>query len=213
MTLPDPVRSGNDFTIISKEVAYQGHFQIEKYKLQFRLYSGEWSEVFERELFERGCSVAALLYDPILDQVVLIEQFRVGALQDKTSPWLIELVAGVIDNPDETAEQVVIRESAEEAGLEPATLLPICQYWASPGGSSELVSLFCAKVDASHAGGIFGLAHEHENIRAFVASSQDAFNGCRSGRINNGSTIIALQWLELNLEKVQKEWGRFSGSN
>ena len=86
----------------------------------------------------------------------------------------------------------------EEAGLEVQKLIPISEYWSSPGASSEKVTLYCALVDASKAGGIHGLPHENEDILVHTMSSQEAFAGVRSGRINNAATIIALQWLELN---------------
>jgi len=190
-----------DVEIVSRETAYRGYFSIEAYKLRYRLFEGGWSESVEREVFERGQVAAVLPYDPKLNKVVLIEQFRVGALNDKRSPWLLEIVAGVLE-PDETPEQLAHREAKEEAGIEILEMIPMYHYWVSPGGCTERVKLFCGKVDASQAGGIHGLDHEHEDIRVHVVDVQEAFDMVRSGVINNALSIIALQWLELNLERM-----------
>lgn len=206
MNLPDPTYGSNDFTILDKKISYKGYFRIETYRVKYRLFAGGWSGVFTREIFERGSAAGALLYDPHLDKVVLLEQFRMGALSDDESPWLLELVAGVIDRDGETVQQVVERESQEEAGLIPTEFIPICHYWVSPGGTSERTTLFCAKVDASQAGGIHGLDEEQEDIRVLTCDPKEAFAAVTAGRINNASTIIALQWLQLNYKEVRNMW-------
>ena len=84
--------------ILDKTICYNGFFRIERYRLRHRLYSGAWSRELTRELFERGHAAAVLPYDPILDAVVLVEQFRIGALEAPGDPWLLEIVAGVMTN-------------------------------------------------------------------------------------------------------------------
>lgn len=195
-----------DVEILSHEILFQGHYRMEKYKLRHKLFAGIWGEPMEREVFERGNAAAVLPYDPKLNKVVLIEQFRIGALQDECSPWLLEVVAGVIDEGEESSE-VCRREAEEEAGLKILELIPISYYWASPGGCTERMDLFCGKVDASHAGGVHGLDHEHEDIKVHVFDVEDAFEMVRSGKINNQPAIIALQWLELMLIKKSKLFG------
>lgn len=195
----------SDVEILERVVCYQGHFRIERYQVRHRLFGGGWSGVISRELFERGHAAAVLPYDPVLDRVVLIEQFRVGALSAPGGPWLMEIVAGVID-PDETAQQVVYREAQEEANCTLQALLPVCEYLASPGGTSERISLFCGKVDASQAGGIYGLPEEGEDIRVLTLSFDEALVYIREGKINSASAIIALQWLALNRADVRKQW-------
>lgn len=184
--------------IISHEVPFQGYFRIEKYKLRHELFAGGWTEPMEREVFERGRAAAVLPYDPKLNKVVLIEQFRIGAMADEASPWLLEVVAGIIDE-GEVPEEVCVREAREEAGLIILQLLPITRYWVSPGGCTEHIDLFCGEVDASKASGIHGLDHEHEDIKVHVVDVEKAFDMVRSGLIKNPPAIIALQWLELTL--------------
>ncbi|MES3008798.1 MAG: ADP-ribose diphosphatase [Pseudomonadota bacterium] len=198
-----------DVTVLERRQVFQGFFRIEKLRLRHRLFAGEWSPEFERELFQRGHAAGVLLYDPALDQVVLIEQFRVGALSQTldagASPWLLELVAGVIDE-GENAEGVARREAQEEAGCLVGELVHICRYFSSPGGSTEQIDLFCGRVDASHAGGIHGLAEEHEDIRVHVLSSDQAWQALLEGRLNNAMTIIAMQWLVIHKQALLERW-------
>jgi ADP-ribose pyrophosphatase len=158
-----------------------------------------------RELFERGHAAAVLPYDPVLDQVVLLEQFRIGALMAPGGPWLLEIVAGIIE-PGETAAAVVQREMLEEAGCHLLALEPICDYLVSPGGTSERISLYCGRVDASGAGGIHGLAEEGEDIRVSAVSFAEAMALLASGRLNSASPIIALQWLQMNRGRLRQTW-------
>src|SRR5262249_27811068 len=129
---------------------YNGYFKMKKIKFRFRLYQGGWSDIIEREIFERGDSVAVLPFDPVREEVVLIEQFRVGAVShndQEHSPWLLELIAGVVES-QENSEAVAFREAKEEAGLEINKLIYVCDYWASPGGSSEKVTMYCGIIDS-----------------------------------------------------------------
>ena len=106
-----------DVNILEQKTVYQGFFRLDHYFVQHRLFAGGFSKTLSREVFERGSAAAALLYDPIRDKIVLIEQFRIGALQDSESPWLIEVVAGIL-NQDEKTTDLIVRETKEEAGLE-----------------------------------------------------------------------------------------------
>lgn len=196
-----------DVEIESHTICFQGFFRIEKYRLRHALFKGGMSETMSRELFERGQAVAVLPYDPVLDRVVLIEQFRIGALNDPQGPWLTEIVAGMMAE-GETPEAVARREAEEEAGCVIGELLPICRFYPSPGGCSESAVLFCGRVDASSVGGIYGLAHEHEDIRVFTAGFSEAMEWIDGGRINSAAPIMALQWLALNKDKVRAAWQR-----
>lgn len=196
----------SDIEILEKKTAYQGHFRIDKYQLRHKLFQGGFSKPLTRELFERGHAVAVLLVDPVLRKIVLIEQFRMGALNHpQSSGWLLELVAGIIE-PDEAPEDVARREVQEEAGLAARDLIPIIDYWVSPGASSERVTLFCARVDASQAGGVHGLVEEGEDIRVWVFTVAEVYQLLEEGKLNNALTIIAVQWFKLNEQKVLAQW-------
>jgi ADP-ribose pyrophosphatase len=191
--------------VVEQQVCYQGFFRMEHYRLRHRLYDGGMSRLLSRELFERGHAAAVLPYDPVLDRIVLLEQFRIGALTMPGGPWLLEIVAGIIEE-GESPEAVVRREIQEEAGCTLLALEPICDYLVSPGGTSERISLFCGRVDAAAAGGIHGLAEEGEDIRVGTVGFAEAMALLHAGRINSASPIIALQWLQLNRERLRQQW-------
>ena len=192
--------------ILDKTVCYDGFFRMECYRLRHRLFSGAWSRVLTRELFERGHAAAVLPYDPRLDAVVLVEQFRIGALEAPGSPWLLEIVAGIIA-PDETPEDVARREAVEEANCQLQELVHIYDYFVSPGGTSERISLYCGKVDASGVGGLCGLPEEEEDIRVIVVPFAEALAQLHAGKINSAAPIMALQWLQLNHDQLRAGWG------
>lgn len=184
-------------SVLTKRL-HDGFFKVDSYQIEHELFAGGRTEAFTRELFERGEASAVLLYDPKKDLVVLTEQYRIGAALDKNeaSPWLLEVVAGMIE-ADESAEEVARREAEEEADCQLNHLIPISSYWSSPGGTSEKVHLYCALIDSEGLGGIHGLQDEHEDILVRIIPFQVAFEGIESGAINNAATIIALQWLKL----------------
>lgn len=193
-----------DVEVLSKETLFKGFFSMVKYRFRHKLFEGGWSQTIEREMFERGHAAAMLPYDPETDQVVIIEQIRVGALEHK-HPWQLEIVAGIIDR-DESAEQVVRREAVEEAGIEVSLLEKVTSYYPSSGGCSEMLDVYVGKVDASTAQGVHGLDYEGEDIKVHVMSRRDAYQLVKEGRIENGASIIALQWLELNYGQLQSQW-------
>ena len=200
-----PTFTSDDFEVLNKESGYQGYFRLDKYQIRHRLFNGGWGDPVSREVFERGKAAGALLFDPDLNKIVLIEQFRMGISTHTQYPWILEIVAGIIE-PNEKPEDVVRRESEEEAGLTIKALLPIVEYWVSPGASSEKLSLFLAQVDASDAGGIFGLAEEGEDIKVWTFTLDEAFQLVDDGKIINAPTLIALQWLRIHEAEVRRLW-------
>jgi ADP-ribose pyrophosphatase len=158
-----------------------------------------------REVLERGQVAAVLLVDPDNDAVVLIEQFRPGPYAAGDEPWMIEIVAGVIEGT-ESAAQMSVREAREEANCEISDLFPVMRFFTSPGSSTESITLFCARVDSTHAGGIHGLEDEGEDIRVMVLSVDQALALVDDGKIVNAKTIIALQWLASHYDSVKNRW-------
>ncbi|MFV1871709.1 MAG: NUDIX domain-containing protein [Oleiphilus sp.] len=194
-----------DCQLISREPSYSGFFRVDNYSLRHKLFAGGWSPLIQREVFIRADATCVLPYDPVEGTVVLLEQFRAPVIGQNQSPWLIELVAGM-NEVGEKPEDVAAREAREEADLELLTLEPILDYLVSPGGSSERVYLFCAKVNSQGVGGLHGLPEENEDIKVHVVSVEAAMDMLNSGLINNAAAIIALQWLSLNKQRLDAAW-------
>jgi ADP-ribose pyrophosphatase len=158
-----------------------------------------------REIFERGHAAVLLPFDPVRDEVVLVEQIRIAAYDASESPWLMEMVAGMIEE-GESPEDVARREAVEEAGLDVRRVKHMLSYLASPGGTSERLTILVGEVDASTAQGIHGLADENEDIRVHVVSREQAYQWVEEGKIDNAASVIALQWLQLHYQALRNEW-------
>lgn len=201
--------SEKQFEVLARETVYQGFFRLEQYTLKHTLFNGGWSQPITRELFRRGNCVAVLLYDPDRDEVVLIEQFRVGAVFHPQRSWLIEIVAGAIEE-GETAEEVAYREALEEAGCAIEELLEIQQFYTTPGGCSERITLFCGRVDSRAVGGVHGLVEEDEDIHVTAVNFAEVFQMLEDGKIESGIPIIAIQWLYIHRDKLRAAWRKKS---
>jgi ADP-ribose pyrophosphatase len=203
----------NTVEIVEKTTPFKGYLQVDHYLLKHVLHEGGWSDVISREVVERGHIAAVLLYDPDLDLFVLVEQFRPAAFAAKESPWwgedfspwMVECVAGIIED-GENPEEMCRRESMEEANCPVSALHQIYQFFPSPGCMTESVFLFCGRVDASKAGGIFGLKEEGEDIRVFTATPEETYEMLEQGRIANAVTMLAVQWFQLNRDKLRHIW-------
>ena len=190
MLKPDnlPVTFGkNDVEIIARETLYRGFFSLDLYRFRHRLFNGQMSHEVRREIFERGHAAVLLPFDPVRDEVVLIEQIRIAAYDTSETPWLLEMVAGMIEE-GESVEDVARREAIEEAGLIVKRTKPV------------------GEVDATTASGIHGLADENEDIRVHVVSREQAYQWVEEGKIDNAASVIALQWLQLHHQALKNEW-------
>lgn len=200
-----PSFTRDDVKIINAKTVYDGFFRVRKYLLKHRVVEGGWTRELTRECFDRPPAVGVLLYDPYKDHVVVVEQFRIGALDAPEGPWQIELVAGIIED-GETAEDVAHREVTEEAGTDLLDLEYICEYYPSPGGSNEKLYLYCGGVDSEGMGGVHGLKEEGEDIWVHVFPREELWNSLQENYIQNAATIIALQWLQMNWQRLQQKW-------
>lgn len=205
-----------DVEVKRHNIVYKGFFRVYTALLRHKLFRGGWTDWIEREVVDRGHAVVVLPYDPKRDSIIMLEQFRVGSVhvlgaperhasQPEPSPWLLELVAGMID-AGETEQEVAHREMNEEAGLKTEQLEYVMSYSSSPGGLTERISIFIAKVDATTASEYGGLASEHEDIRVTEMPRCEANKLLEEGHIDNAATVIALQWLELNRKKILLKW-------
>lgn len=194
-----------DVRVLERQTAWSGHFAVSRLTLQHRRFAGGWSEPLVREIFERGDAVGVLPYDPVSDSLVMIEQFRPGAMRGDDSPWMLELIAGVVEAGESDAD-VVHREAREEAGCELSELVPVATVLPSAGACTEQVRLFCGRVSSAAIGGIHGLQEEGEDILVHSVSRAEALQMLAEDRIPNGHTLIALQWLYIHGESLRERW-------
>lgn len=196
----------DDVSLKGTEPLHAGFFRMEHFHFRHRLFEGGWSPPLSREIMLRDPVAAVIPYDPVRDEVVLLEQFRGGmyAAGDE-HPWSIEIVAGIIE-ARESAEEMARRETLEESGCTIGRLEKVLEFYPSPGGCSEHVTVFCGEVDSEGVGGIHGIDHEGEDIRVFAEKTDDAMALIRSGAINNSIGVIGVQWLALNRDDLRSRW-------
>ncbi|GHE20481.1 NUDIX domain-containing protein [Halomonas urumqiensis] len=183
-----------DVEMRERRCLHQGFFRLDALHLRHRLFEGGWSEPMVREVHHRHDAVGVLLYDVERDAVVLVEQFRAGALADPVSPWKLEVVAGLVEDGESPAD-VARRESLEEAGCTVGELIELHTYYPSPGACDERVTLFCGLLDSAGLGGVHGLDEEHEDIRVHVLPFIEAWELLQAGRLDNAMCLIAFHWL------------------
>jgi ADP-ribose pyrophosphatase len=197
-----------DLRIVAHETAFKRHLRLDVVRFRHRLFSGEWSGERVYDVVRRGPAVAILLYDPDRDTVVLVEQFRLPPLFAGCSPWVVEVVAGLVDHDGESEADVARREAAEEAGIDViGELIPIQRYIPMPGNSDETIMLFCGRVDSTRAAGVHGLPDEHEDIRVVVRSVAELEGMLETGGIETGHTLICLYWLLRHRDELRRSWG------
>lgn len=192
---------------VSNSIIRDGFLKIRQMIFRHERFDGSMSEPVTREVMERGDAVAILPYDPVRDEVVLIRQVLAGNIAAHMPNRPLQVVAGMVEAL-ESAQDVAIREAEEEAGL---TIAPENLRWAqafmpSPGGSSERIITFVGRADLSEAGGIHGLAEEHEDIRVEVLSAQDAIAMLDQGQIEAGPAVVVLSWFARHHAQLRSEW-------
>lgn len=189
--------------IEQKHYGYQGYFKLIQYHIKHQLFSGEWSATLSRERFERGSAAGVLVYDPTIDKLLFVEQFRIGALEADEGPWMLEPVAGIVED-NELPEHVVCREAMEEAGVTLTHVELIADYYVSPGGCDERLYLYFALADLSRTAGVFGLVDEGEDILVHVVDAEEALSWLQNGKANNAMSIIGLQWFALHRDRYAR---------
>ena len=189
----------HDVEIQSRELVFRGFVQVEKVSLRHRLFQQtEYTPLIQRELIRRKEAVGVLIYDDLQQKFALIEQFRVGAMDDPVSPWQLEIIAGVLDG-DESPESCIRRESLEESGCELNEIELIFSFYPSAGACDEVFHLYVAQATLPKEGGIFGMPDEGENIKLHIIDYAQLKNLLNGQRLRNAPVIMALQWLQQHL--------------
>ncbi len=207
MNDPTPQFTAGDVEVLKRETPFQGFFRLDRLHLRHRLFEGGWSGTMQRELFVRPPAAAVLPYDPQRGEILMVEQFRVGALDWRDTPWCLELIAGLADKEGEPVADLVRREAREEAGMDIGEMKRVAHYMPSPGGSNERLQVFVGRADLRHAGGVHGVVEENEDIRVVVRPVSEVEALLRSGRVDNAASLITLQGLLLHREALDREWG------
>jgi ADP-ribose pyrophosphatase len=202
----DPKKQPMPVELVRQIPAFRGHLKVDELHLRHGLFAGGMSDEISREVIWRQDAVTVLPYDPKRDEVVLIEQFRTSALFNNDPAWMVEVVAGLIED-GEDIEDVCRRELKEESGLEAiGPLIPISMVYSSPGFCSERFYMYCAQVDAANAAGIHGLKDENEDIRVFTLPFAEALGQWETGKLPNAPITIGILWLALYRERLRQEW-------
>ena len=205
MVFEPPGLTSADVEVLERRSIHSGFFQLLKVTLRHRKFGGGWTEAFQRELFDKAEAASAVVYDPVLDFIGLVDQFRVGTLASPYGPWTLESVAGMVEVGESPAD-LVLRELVEEAGLNARELLPITAFYPTPGSCNEYTHLFCAICDLAGAGGIFGIEGENEDILFKAYPAQEVFDAMLHSRMNNAATLIGLQWLQWHRPRLRAAW-------
>ena len=188
------------YKIINNKNLYSGFFSLNKYEFIHKKNNGKWTDKIEREIFS-GAHVSTLLpYDPIKKEIILIQQFRAGVLSRYDENYLLEIVAGIIDE-GENPEQTAIRECFEETGCEVKEIRPIQSYFPAPGSSESYYHLYLGEINAFDGEKIKGLKKENEDILVKSFKIDEVRQMLKEKKIMNGLTLIALQWFFLEYYK------------
>jgi ADP-ribose pyrophosphatase len=195
--------SSDEVDILSREYLFRGFIQVEKVSLRHRLFQqSDYTSVIHRELIQRPEAAGVLIYNDQQQKFALIEQFRIGAMDDQESPWQLEVIAGVLDG-DESPESCIRRESLEESGCELQQLQHLFSFYPSAGACAELFHLYSAEAILPEQGGVFGVADEGENIQLHILDYADIRSLLTHGRLRNAPVIMALQWLEQHIKTIR----------
>ena len=194
-----------DVEILDESVLSEHFFTLKQYKVTHSSFlDGDCPPVL-RERLEGKTAVSILLFDPREDAIVCVEQFRIGLMGVADRSWSIETVSGFCDVAHEKPQEVAAREVTEETGCDLQDLIEVGEFFVSPGSSTERITVFVGCVDSSKVSGVHGLAHEGEEIRPVVIPREAAVSQLFT-ELNSTSIIIALQWLQINLDELNQRW-------
>ncbi len=188
----------NKIIIHSNKVVFSDYLKIFKTEFQFRKINGSLSEKISRFTLNRGNAVASLLFNRETQKLLFVKQLRIAAYE-KTDPWLLEIVAGMIDN-NEDEHYTIKREVLEEVGYQIDSFEKVLTFFTLPGGSSMQVTLFYAEYSDKQkvaVGG--GLADENEDIEIIEIEINKVWQMLENAEFIDAKTIIALYWLKNKL--------------
>lgn len=192
--------------IISRKVLFEAYHKLEMFKVQPRsLKHGGWAEEMEREIFFGRPIAVVLLYIPETDEVLLNQQFRLGALvAGVENPFMFECAAGAIDE-GETAEDAAKREAFEETGCEVLDLEFVCKAYSSPGCMAEEFHIYIGRI-AKAESGFYGHEHEGEEIKTHLLPWNSVLKMLDQGDFTNITAAMTVNWFARHRERLRKKW-------
>lgn len=204
-TTPTKVRRGPDpQTDVKPNQTTGDFFRFQSFHVTHPTFQGGMSDPLPREVFIGADAAIVLPYDPVSDNVLLVEQLRMGPLiREDVNPWCLEPVAGMID-AGETPEQAAMREMEEEAGLSGVTLEHMFSFYPTPGAVTDYhycyAGLATLPAARTYTG---GLASEAEDLRLHILPFENALALVESDEANVGPLIAMLYWLDRNRARLQ----------
>ena len=191
------------WVFLRNRTLHQGFCTVKSVDLRFRRHDGKWSDVVTREYIDKPGAVGVLPLDLKRKKVILIRQFRIGGIiTGELEQWPWEIVAGIKDHLQESALMTAQRELQEETGLKSEKIVPFMSYFTAPGYTTEKIELFYALIDSEKAAKYAGLAAENEDIIVDRISFAEVGEALKQGKIINGMTLIALEWLMLHKNEL-----------
>lgn len=192
--------------ILDRKVEFDGYHRLESITCQPRSlkHDGMATEMSREVMF---CSkmAAVLLYIPETDEILLNQQFRLGAmLAGAEDPFLLEVAAGAVDDGEST-EDAARREALEETGATVTDLVFVSKCYTSAGCLAEEFHLYLGRI-AKTESGIFGMEHEGEEIKTHILPVSEVLTLLDDGKIMNAAACILLNWFARHHGKIRQEW-------
>lgn len=185
------------------QLEYDDFVKVERAVFRFERFNGGMSEETTRHRFFRGDAVGVLVFDPATRSVLLQRQFRYTAYARGLEGWLVECVAGMMEDK-ETPLDVARREVFEETGMTLKSAELLAHYFIGPGGSSDQVYLYLGEVERpGQALGVHGLIEEGEEIQAQWVPLEEALHWVDERKIQDAKTIMGLALVDRRLRRIQ----------
>lgn len=192
--------------ILSRETLFEAYHRLEMLKVRPRsLKDGSWLPEMKREIFIGKTIAIVIPYIPETDEIVLNQQFRLGAmLAGEENPHMLECAAGAVDDGEKPAEAAK-REVFEETGCKILDLEFIGNAYSSPGCMAEQFHMYVGRI-AKAKTGIYGHAHEGEEILTHLLPFKKVVEMLDNGEITNVNAGLMLNWFARHHDRLRKKW-------
>lgn len=177
-------------------------YTLKKTTFDFRRRDGTWQRL-SRETYDRGNGATILLYNLQHRTVVLTRQFRFPVYVNGHHGMLIETAAGLLDKAG--PEERIRAEVEEETGYRVTHVQKVFEAFMSPGSVTERLYFFVAEYDSGAKSKLGGGNHdEGEDIEVLELSLEAAMEAIATGEIQDGKTIMLLQYAFIHLFPAKK---------